>query len=234
MAKIISNNFELEFLVTECCDFDPTEFYFKIIMRYNGIPVLNDKAMKRHNSYWKKGAKGGIIAWEVDTIRLVRKLENALSKNEVQFWESYPDPDVHVSIYPHRCFPNLVEEDKEHFSIIISPNSYQFKKSDNYYGYDGVSFVMAPSEKDLRQFTDDLKTEMLEKVRETFGKKHSQTLMEIDTDRQSGRIISKRKTKIVHEPCEVEFDENYFIQKKECRSVEWLEENNMLSAKRNS
>lgn len=164
MAKITSNNFELVFLVTECCNFDPTEFYFKITVRYKGTPVLNDKAMKRHNSYWKKGSKAGIIAWEVDTIRLMHKLDDALSTDEPQFWESYPDPDVHISIYPHRCFPNLVEEDREHFSIIVSPNSYQFKNSDNYYGYEGVSFVMTPNEKDLQKFTDELKAEMLEKA----------------------------------------------------------------------
>ena len=234
MAKITSNNFELVFLVTECCNFDPTEFYFKITVRYKGTPVLNDKAMKRHNSYWKKGSKAGIIAWEVDTIRLMHKLDDALSTDEPQFWESYPDPDVHISIYPHRCFPNLVEEDREHFSIIVSPNSYQFKNSDNYYGYEGVSFVMTPNEKDLQKFTDELKAEMLEKAQKTFGKKHTQTLMEIDKDKKSGKIVSKRKTRIVHEPCEVELDENYFVRKKECRSVEWVKENNDIKQKRNS
>ena len=213
MAKFTSNTFELEFLVTECCDFTPTEFYFKITMLYNGLSVLNDKIMKRHNSYWKKGKKGGIIASEIDTIRLLRKLDDALSTNEPQFWESYPNPDVHISIYPNRCFPNLFTEDKEHFSIIISPNSYQFKNSDNYYGYEGVSFVMTPSKKDLYKFTDDLKAEMLEKARETFSKKHTQTLIEVNKDNQSGKIISKRKTKIVHESCEVEIDENYFVRK---------------------
>ena len=182
-------------------------------MLCNGLSVLNDKIMKRHNSYWKKGKKGGIIASEVDTIRLLRKLDDALSTNEPQFWESYPNPDVHISIYPNRCFPNLFTEDKEHFSIIISPNSYQFKNSDNYYGYEGVSFVMTPSKKDLYKFTDDLRAEMLEKARETFGKKHTQTLIEVNKDNQSGKIISKRKTKIVHESCEVEIDENYFVRK---------------------
>ncbi len=54
---------------------------------------------------------------------------------------------------------------------------------------------------------------MLEKARETFGKKHTQTLIEVNKDNQSGKIISKRKTKIVHESCEVEIDENYFVRK---------------------
>ena len=52
----------------ECWDWDPTEFYFKITLRYNGVPVLNDRAMKRHNSYWKTGKEGGIIGSEIDTI----------------------------------------------------------------------------------------------------------------------------------------------------------------------
>lgn len=214
MAKITSNNFELEFLITECRDFDPTEFCFKITMRYNGIPILNDKAMKRHSSFWRKGKKGGIIGSEIDTIRLVGILENALLTNEPQFWQPYPDPDVQISIYPHRSFPNFQEEDREHFSLIVSPNSYQFKNSDSYDTYEGISFALNPNQEDLKRFIDDLKAEMLAKARETFGKKHTQTLIQIDTDRKSGKIISKRKTKIVHEPCDVEFDENYFVQKK--------------------
>ena len=213
MAKIKSNNFELEFLVMECCDFDPIEFYFKIILKYKGVSVLNDRAMKRHNSYWKKGKKGGIIGSEIDTIRLIGKLEKALLTKEAQFWEPYPDPDVQISVYPNRNFPNIQEEYSDHLALIVSPNSYQFKDSLSYDTYEGVSFVLTPTREMILQFIEDLKWEVLEEARKTFGKKHYRTNVYVTTDK-TGKIIKKRKLKVTIEPCEVNFDDNYFLRKK--------------------
>lgn len=46
MAKLKSNNLELEFLITECLDYDPTEFHFKVTMKWNGITITGRKGRK--------------------------------------------------------------------------------------------------------------------------------------------------------------------------------------------
>ena len=169
MAKLKSNNLELEFLITECLDYDPTEFHFKVTMKWNGIPILNDKAMKRDNDHWEKGAEGGIIGYEIDYIRLIDAIEKSLETREPQFWEAFPDPDVYVSIYPDRSFPYLTEKERGRFAFIVSPDSYQLKDSDCYEGYEGVSFVMNPTEEELRQFIEDLKSEHIAKIKEKIA-----------------------------------------------------------------
>ena len=162
MAKLKSENLELEFKLLECHKYDLMEYDFRCTLTWKGIPVLNDKAFKRSSSYWKKGSDGGIIGEEMDSFSLITELEEAVKTKEMRIWESWPDPDMCVAIYPNRCFPDLITPDQEYHTIIFSPDVYQFRDMDCYSGYEGVSFVMTPTEEMLIQFINDLKKELLE------------------------------------------------------------------------
>ena len=64
-----------------------------------------------------------------------------------------------VSIFPDRAFPYLEEVEVGVYSIIISPDAYQFKDTDCYMGYSGVSFVMVVDNLEFENFVSDLKKE---------------------------------------------------------------------------
>jgi len=159
LAKLISNDLILEFNFLGCYDYQPVEFEFKVSLFWKGIPLLNEKAMKRWSTYWRKGKEGGLVAEEMDNFTLIDDLEKAIETNTLQVWESWPDPDMCISIYPNRCFPYLDEEDPEYNTIIVSPDMYQFKESDAYGGYEGVSFIMTPDKDAFLKFVNELKDE---------------------------------------------------------------------------
>ena len=117
------------------------------------------------NEFWDKGAGGGLIGSEMDAFTLPDDLEKALSTGEPQFWESWPDPDVCVSVFPNADFPRLNERAEGRSTIIISPDSYQFKDNDAYSGNEGVSFVLTPTNLELKKFIADLREEAA-KIRE--------------------------------------------------------------------
>ena len=48
MAKLISEDLELDFTFLEYHDYQPKEFDFKVTLKWKGIPLLNEKAMKRY------------------------------------------------------------------------------------------------------------------------------------------------------------------------------------------
>jgi hypothetical protein len=162
MAKLKSEDLdlELEFEFLSYEDYSPVEYTFKCTLCWNGIPVLNERTMKRGTSYWDKGKEGGIVGSEMVGFTLIKDMEDALKTKSVRIWEAWPDPDMCVSIYPGRFFPYLDEEDSEYNTIIISPDTYQFKGNDCYSGYEGVSFVMTPSTQELKEFINDLKMEL--------------------------------------------------------------------------
>ena len=162
MAKLVSEDLELEFIFIGCYDFDPVEYEFKVTLKWKNLPILNEKAMKRETDYWEKGKEGGIIAEETDNFTLISDLENAIETKSPQIWEAWPDPDMCISIYPERCFPYLNEVNSEYYTIIISPDAYQFKDCDAYCGYEGVSFIMTPKVNDFKKLIDDLKFEFNE------------------------------------------------------------------------
>jgi hypothetical protein len=160
MAKLLSEDLELEFLFCGCYDYHPIQIEFKITLKWKGIPILNERAMKRGTDYWNKGAVGGIIAEEIDNFTLIRDLEEAFNNKTTKIWESWPDPDMCISIYPERYFPYLNDKDDEYNTIIISPDTYQFKDCDAYNGYEGISFIMTPTNDELQKFINDLKVEL--------------------------------------------------------------------------
>ena len=156
MAKLTANDFELIFRITERCDFDPAEYEFKLTLFYKGIPVLNEDAMK----YWDKGKSGCIIGSEIDGMdAFINALEMAMERKTPQYWESFPDPDLCVSIFPECYFPYLDREDKGQYTLMFSPSNYNFKDADCYSGFEGVSFVMSPTVGEYKKFIADLKAE---------------------------------------------------------------------------
>ena len=174
MAKLFSEDLELDFTFFGYYDYQPKEFDFKVTLKWKGIPLLNEKAMKRWSEYWNKGAEGGIVAEEMDNFTLITDLENALKDKTPTIWETWPDPDMCISIYPERCFPYLNEINTDYNTIIISPDIYQFKDTDAYCGYEGVSFILTPNNTNLQNFINDLKKEysdLLSKKEKTKGKK---------------------------------------------------------------
>ena len=160
MAKLKSEELELEFEFLSYEDYSPVEYTFKCTLRWKGIPLLTERAMKRGTSYWDKGKEGGIVGSEMVGFTLINDLENALKTKSVKIWEAWPDPNMCVSIYPARCFPNLDEETSEYNTIIVSPTTYQFEGNECYSGYEGVSFVMTPKTQELKDFIEDLKREL--------------------------------------------------------------------------
>ena len=161
MAKLTANDFELIFRITERRDFDPAvEYEFKLTLFYKGIPVLNEDAMKRGNEYWDKGKSGGIVGSEIDGMdAFINELETAMETKTPQYWESFPDPDLCVSIFPERYFPYLDRKDKGQYTLIFSPSNYNFKDADCYSGFEGVSFVMSPTVGEYKKFVADVKAE---------------------------------------------------------------------------
>lgn len=164
MAKIISDDLELEFKFLGCYDYQPVEFEFKVTLLWKGVPILNENVMKRRSTYWEKGKEGGIIAEEMDNFTLITDLEDSIKSKTVKIWESWPDPDMCISIYPERCFPYLNEINNDYYTIIVSPDMYQFKESDAYGGYEGVSFIMTPEKKEFQNFINELKKEYHELI----------------------------------------------------------------------
>lgn len=160
MAKLIYEDLVLEFLPTSYWESGyENGFDFKVTMTWKGIPVLNEDVMKRHSTYWDKGAVGGLVASEEDFYNLFHDLETAIKTKQTQIWQSFPDTDMCISIYPERCFPYLDERDSEYYTVIVSPDSYQFKESDCYIGYSGVSFVMTPKVDEFETFVAEFKKE---------------------------------------------------------------------------
>lgn len=157
MAKMISDNLELEFKLLGHNEYD--SYQLKCTCTWQGKPILNEAVMKRSGSYWSKGAVGGIMAEEMEHFSLIEDFKAALEKKEVRIWEAFPDPDICISIYPDCCFPYLNEKDENYFSIIVSPDSYQFKDSSYYSGYEGVSFVMIQTIDQMYEFVQQLKDE---------------------------------------------------------------------------
>ena len=79
-----------------------------------------------------------------------------------------------ISIYPERYFPYLEDVDSEYISIIVSPDSYQFKDSDCYSGYSGVSFVMVIEVEVFKTFVSELKTQF-DSIVEPFKSKRKKS-----------------------------------------------------------
>lgn len=174
MAKLFSEDLELEFLLCGCYDYHPIQIEFKVTLKWKGIPILNENAMKRGTDYWNKGAVGGIVGEEIDNFTLIKDLEEALNNKTTKIWESWPDPDMCISIYPETLFPYLNEKDEEYNTIIISPDTYQLKDCSAYNGYEGISFVLTPDNTNLQNFINDLKKEysdLLIKKEKIKGKK---------------------------------------------------------------
>ena len=158
MVTLKTGDLSLEIEI-EKLDFDPVEYTYKITPKWKGIPFLNDTALKRGNKYWDKGFNGGIIGGELDDFSLVEIMEKAIETKNVQKWIPYPDPDICVSIYPERCFPDLDKIDNEYFTLIFSPSIYQYSDSRNYDGFTGVSFIMTPTLFELKSFVSQFKAE---------------------------------------------------------------------------
>lgn len=166
MAKLISDELELEFRFLGHYKYDFDIFEFKCTCTWNGVPILNEAVMKRKGSYWKKGETGGLVAEEQENFTLIEDFEAALNNKEVRIWESWPDPDMCISIYPDCCFPCLNKKLEGYYSIIVSPDSYQFKDSECYGGFEGVSFVMIQTTEQIQEFVCQLKKEFI-----VFGNK---------------------------------------------------------------
>ena len=160
MAKLKSEELELEFEFLSYKVYELDEYTFRCTLRWNGIPVLNGLAMKNESDSYKKDQGGELFGSKMGGFTLLNDLENALKTKSVKIWEAWPDPDMCVSIYPARCFPNLDEETSEYNTIIVSPNTYQFEGNECYSGYEGVSFVMTPTTQELKAFINALKREL--------------------------------------------------------------------------
>lgn len=158
MATLKNGGLSVEIEI-ERRDFDPVEYGYKITPKWKGIPLLNDGAMKRGNEYWDKGFGGGVVGSELDKFRLIETLEKAIETKTAQKWIPFPDPDICVSVYPERCFPDLDKIDGECWTLIFSPSRYQFAAADSYGGFSGVSFVMTPTLPELKAFLKQLKAE---------------------------------------------------------------------------
>ena len=159
MAKLKSDYLEFEFRILKCQNFDPIEFLNKIIIYWKNIPILNERVMKRSNSFWKKGSKGGILCSELDDIRLIDKIEKSIINETFQTWQAYPDPNVRISIYPNNHIFNSELFETDGYSLVISTNTYQFKNCANYGDSGGVSFIINTTKHELIKFLEQLKLE---------------------------------------------------------------------------
>lgn len=158
MAKLISDKLELEFKLSHIkYDFDYYEL--KCTCTWQGVSVLNEAVMKRYGDYWKKGSVGGIIAEELDKFSLLKDFDSAINNKEIRIWKSWPDPDMCISIYPDCRFPYLNKKDVDYYTIIVSPDSYQFKDCDCYNGFEGVAFVMIQTLEQVQEFVKQLEEE---------------------------------------------------------------------------
>ena len=175
MAILKDEDLELEILPLSYHDWEYCpETDFKVTMRWKGIPLLNEAALKRTGSYWEQGKECGIVASEQDSLTLIKDFEDCLNDKKVRIWEAWPDPDMTISIYPERYFPYLEDVDSEYISIIVSPDLYQFKDSDCYSGYSGVSFVMVIEVEVFKTFVSELKTEF-DSIMEPFKSKRKKS-----------------------------------------------------------
>lgn len=164
MAKLKDNDLELEVKFLHCEDMGGWfDYVFKVTMFWKGIPVLNEKALKRYSSYWKQGAEGGIICSDTchdkNEFTLIDDLEASIKDKKARVWEAFSYMELAVAIYPERAFPYLYDENKPYYTLIISADGYQFKDSADCYGYQGVSFIMVPKTSALTKFVEDLKEE---------------------------------------------------------------------------
>ena len=160
MAILKYEDLELEFIPMKFIDWGTwPEWSFKVCLKWKGIPVPNEKAMNPHATFSSMGEQGGVVASEQDKFVLLEDVDGCIKDNKTSIWESHPDPDMSVSIFPDRAFPYLEEVEVGVYSIIISPDAYQFKDTDCYMGYSGVSFVMVVEKLEFEKFVSDLKKE---------------------------------------------------------------------------
>ena len=160
MAILKYENLELEFIPMKFHDWGTwPEWSFKVCLKWKGTPVLNEKVMKRYGDYWSMGKEGGVVASEQDKLLLLEDFDACIKDKKSRIWESHPDPDMSVSIFPDRAFPYLDEIEAGVYTIIISPDSYQFKDTNCYMDYSGVSFVMVVDNLEFENFVSELKKE---------------------------------------------------------------------------
>ncbi len=173
MAVLKQEDLELEILPFGYIDWKSfPEFDYKVTMKWKGVSVINETVMKRDGSYWAKGKEGGFVASEQDKLGLIENFEACIKDKKSRVWEAWPDPDMAISIYPDRNYPYLDEAAEGYFSIIVSPDSYQFKDSNCYTGFSGVSLVMVVETSEIIRFVSDLRNEFNELIN-TEEKKHS-------------------------------------------------------------
>lgn len=155
--------FEIKVLTTRAWEEDYIRY--KVSLKWQGVPVLNEKVMKRGGSYWNKGKSGAFLIEEFGGPSLIKTLRKALDTGKKQFWEAWPESDALMSVFPHAYLPGLKKVDKGDLfynlcTIIFCGDIYQFKDSSfQNGGGDGVAFVMRPDWEDYKKFVEDLEKE---------------------------------------------------------------------------
>ena len=152
MAKLADDEFELElkFVGVEYYG-EWSEVYFELDFFVNGKSAINKDILKRDRFF--------CYFLLEEKYNLITAFKSAISDEKPVIWEAFPDPDMCISIYPNRLFPDLQREFENHYTIIFSPNTPNYANIDAYDLYEGISFIMSPLTKEFIKFVQDFEKE---------------------------------------------------------------------------
>ena len=154
MARIITEDFEFEFKFERVEQWVIEEMLFTVNLTRKGKNIINYDLLRKDKFYsYYDFSKND------DPECPLHDFKKALTSKEPIVWEKMIEEDMCICIFPHRWYPNLCNYDEKYYTIIFSPNIEQYKGSDCYGGYDGVSFVITPTYEEFAKFVQDLEAE---------------------------------------------------------------------------
>lgn len=159
MAKLVDDDgFSLNLELVSYNVYEIRDLQFKMTPMWKGKPILNESILKRGTSYWNIGKKGGLVGEEIDGFYLLNDLEQCLIDGKPFTYESWPDPDFNISVYPNVCFPEITCSCEDNWAIVFSTDTYQLK-GDHCYSGNGIAFYMNVSKEKIKRFTEELRSE---------------------------------------------------------------------------
>lgn len=159
MAVLKSDKLELDFRYES---YEAGWTYYQIGFLWGGEPVVNDRVLKRINSYWGKRPASMFLAVADEPDGLLKLLRRGLATGKMGYWEPV-DPDITVALYPGEYFPFLRdsaarERTSTDFTLIAQVDAYNFKDTDTYHGQ-GLAMHMIVTRHELESFADVLESE---------------------------------------------------------------------------
>lgn len=85
-------------------------------------------------------------------------MEQSLIDEKPFTYESWPDSDFTICVYPNRWVPRLYETDMDIWGIIFAADTYQLEDEECQTG-NGIAFYMNVSKEKIKRFTEELRSE---------------------------------------------------------------------------